>query len=434
MDKYCEFSNKQLKLLTWWLPNSPYKNHNGIICDGSIRSGKTLVMSLSFLFWAMTTFNRHNFVIAGKSVGAVRRNVITDLKERLKYRGYTVSDNRSDNLLIVRKGSIENYFYVFGGRDERSQDYVQGMTLAGIFLDEVALMPRSFVEQCMGRCSVTGSKYWFNCNPESPMHWFKIEELDKADEKKLLHLHFTLHDNPSLSNEIIERYESIYSGVYYLRFILGNWVNVDGVIYDCFDKEKNTFTALPKYLEEDGYAYYGCDYGTANPHVYLEGFIDREISNIPTLYITKEYYYSGRNEYNAKSDQQYVADFFDFNEGQRYKSIAIDPSAKSFITAARQSGIKVSQADNDVQTGIKLVYTMMHNGLIKINADRCPNLMKELGTYMWDEKKADTLGKEQPIKQNDHACDALRYLVKTFIREREIYPWLKSQNKLQIYE
>ena len=150
--------------------------------------------------------------------------------------------------------------------------------------------------------------------------------------------------------------------------------------------------------------------------------------------ITKEYYYSGRNEYNAKSDQQYVADFFDFNEGQRYKSIAIDPSAKSFITAARQSGIKVSQADNDVQTGIKLVYTMLHNGLIKINADRCPNLMKELGTYMWDAKKADTLGKEQPIKQNDHACDALRYLVKTFIREREIYPWLKSQNKLQIYE
>ena len=164
------FSNKQKKILTWWLPDSPVKDYDGIIADGAIRSGKTVCMSLSFVFWAMSTFNGQNFAMCGKTIGSFRRNVLFWLKLMLKSRGYKVLDHRADNLVEIGRGEITNYFYIFGGKDERSQDLIQGITLAGVFFDEVALMPESFVNQATGRCSVAGSKYWFNCNPDKK-HW-----------------------------------------------------------------------------------------------------------------------------------------------------------------------------------------------------------------------------------------------------------------------
>ena len=174
------FSQKQRKILNWWCPDSPVKGYDGIIADGAIRSGKTVSMSLSFAIWAMDTFNGQNFAMCGKTIGSFRRNVLFWLKLMLKSRGYQVSDHRADNLVIIRRGAVENYFYIFGGKDERSQDLIQGITLAGVFFDEVALMPESFVNQATGRCSVQGSKYWFNCNPDGPYHWFKINWINKS--------------------------------------------------------------------------------------------------------------------------------------------------------------------------------------------------------------------------------------------------------------
>lgn len=164
--KFQKFSKKQKKVLNWWCDNSPVKNMDGIIADGAIRSGKTVSMSLSFVIWAMTKFNGQNFIMAGKTVGAFRRNVLFWLKLMLKAQGYKVKERRTDNLVEISLGEKINYFYIFGGKDERSQDLVQGITAAGVFLDEVALMPESFVNQAIARCSVAGSKYWFNCNPE----------------------------------------------------------------------------------------------------------------------------------------------------------------------------------------------------------------------------------------------------------------------------
>ena len=223
------FSVKQTKVLTWWTDESPMKNHNGIIADGAIRAGKTLCMSLSFVIWAMAKFNGQNFIMAGKTVGAFRRNVLFWLKLMLKAQGYKVKDRRSDNYVEISKGDKMNYFYIFGGKDERSQDLVQGITAAGVFLDEVALMPESFVNQALARCSVEGSKYWFNCNPEGPNHWFKVEWIDKAAEKKILYLHFTMEDNLSLSEEVKARYRSMFVGIFYQRFILGLWVLAEGI-------------------------------------------------------------------------------------------------------------------------------------------------------------------------------------------------------------
>lgn len=239
--KFQPFSKKQLRILSWWMANSPVHGYDGVIADGAIRSGKTLSMSLSFVFWAMETFNSQNFGMCGKTIGSFRRNVLFWLKLMLKSRGYGVSDHRTDNLLVITRNNKTNYFYIFGGKDERSQDLVQGITLAGIFFDEVALMPESFVNQATGRCSVDGSKFWFNCNPSNPKHWFKINWIDKQEEKNILYLHFDMDDNLSLTDEIKKRYRSMYFGVFYDRYIRGLWVAAEGIIYSVFTSDKERF-------------------------------------------------------------------------------------------------------------------------------------------------------------------------------------------------
>lgn len=257
--KFQPFSKKQRMVLNWWTDTSPVADADGIIADGAIRSGKTLCMSLSFVMWAMETFDGQNFAMCGKTVGSFRRNVLFWLKMMLNGRGYKFEDRRSENLLIVTKGDKENFFYIFGGRDERSQDLIQGITLAGVFLDEVALMPESFVNQATGRCSVDGSRMWFNCNPEHPQHWFKAKWIDKADEKRLLYLHFTMDDNLSLSEAVKDRYRRMYTGVWFLRFIRGQWVAAEGACYPLFAADPERFTLYQ--APTIAYANIGVDFG-----------------------------------------------------------------------------------------------------------------------------------------------------------------------------
>lgn len=267
---FSSFSKKQKQVLTWWCKSSSVHDMDGIIADGAIRSGKTISMSLSFVMWAMNTFTGQNFAMCGKTIGSFRRNVLFWLKLMLRSRGYSVTDYRADNLLTIRKDGKENYFYIFGGKDERSQDLIQGITLAGVFFDEVALMPESFVNQATGRCSVKGSKFWFNCNPDGPYHWFKVNWIDKCEQKNILYLHFTMDDNLSLDEEIKARYRSMYIGVFFKRYILGLWAAAEGIIYDMFDEEKHVRNIKDFFrLLIDGNRYVSCDYGTQNATVFL---------------------------------------------------------------------------------------------------------------------------------------------------------------------
>lgn len=429
--KWTKLSKKQLQVLSWWCEKSPFKNHNGIIAEGSIRSGKTLVMSTSFLLWAMETSEKKNYAICGKTVGALRRNVINELKEVLNNRGYSVIDRKTENLLVVSKGKKINYFYLFGGRDERSQDLIQGITLRGVLLDEVALMPRSFVEQSMARCSEEGSKFWFNCNPEGPQHWFYLEHILKAEEMKYLRIHFNLEDNLSLKKEIIDRYKSMFTGIFYKRFILGEWVASEGIIYDCFDEVKNCYNnsnrnkVLPvEIIENDiinGTPWISSDYGVYNPMVFLKCYKYRKPNdNIPYFYIDDEYYYDSRKRMQQKTDNEYLDDLFEFIKNTRIKGLIIDPSASSFITASEKNNLMTIKADNSVDEGIRMVYSLFSMGRIKINKDNCPNLINELGLYIWNDKKGEN-GKEEPVKSNDHALDALRYFIKTTTLDYEVF-------------
>ena len=425
--KYEPFSKKQLQLLTWWTEKSPLKNRFGVIAEGSIRAGKTICMSLSFLFWSMQKFKNNNFAICGKTVGSVRRNVITPLIEMLKLRGYKVVDKRTEGYLVVAFKGRQNRYYIFGGKDESSAALVQGITLAGAMLDEVALMPRSFVEQVIGRCSVTGSKLWFNCNPDGPRHWFKQEWVDKAEERNVFVIHFMLYDNPSLSKETIQGYYNRFSGIFFKRFILGEWAFSDGVIYtgirdDTYYTNANRCDILPAFVSEgDIPAVYGVDYGTVNPCVFLEGYKYTDPNTHKSVYyIDREYCWNSKKKFVQKTDDEYTNDLIEFIGDKKCSGVYIDPSAESFSFSCLRRGIRTFDAVNDVLPGISMVASMLAQGRIKINKDNCPNLVMELGLYIWDDKKA-LRGVDAPLKTNDHSCDALRYMIFSTCLDYEVY-------------
>lgn len=420
--KFKAFSPKQQMLLNWWCSGSPVKDKDAIIASGAIRSGKTLPMSLSFVLWAMACFNHQNFGMAGKTIGSLRRNVVLLLKIMLIVRGFKVTDHRGDmQYLEVRRGKTVNYFFLFGGYNEKSQDLIQGVTLAGMYFDEVALMPESFVNQAVGRCSVDNSKFWFNCNPAGPYHWFKVNWIDKLEDKNAVLIHFLLEDNWSLSDHIRERYMKMFSGVFYQRYILGLWVLAEGVIYSMFHDKKNTYKRLPENIHYKARRYASIDYGTTNPMVFLDIYDDDD-----HVYVEREYYYDSRKHGVQKTDNQYADDFEEFfgpaDSIDAPIAVLIDPSAASFKNELRQRGYRVKEADNEVLDGIRVVGTVLGLRVLKINRRNCKNMIAEFKSYVWDEK-AVLKGKEKPLKTADHAMDAIRYFCYTILKA-----WRVSKN------
>lgn len=408
--KFKPFSKKQLQVLTWWADSSPVKDYDGIIADGAIRSGKTVAMALSFVMWSNVQFNNEAFAICGKTIGSLRRNVLQPLKRMCLSRGYTVIEHRGENMSEITFGGRTNSYYFFGGKDESSQDLIQGITLAGILFDEVALMPESFVQQGIGRCSVDGAKLWFNCNPENPFHFVKTEIIDKAENKNLLRLRFSLDDNLSLSETTKKRLRSEFPGIFYKRFILGEWTAATGVIYDMFDEKKNVFDELPIDLAHRlHHRYITIDYGTTNPSVFLEIIDDLQRN----YWVMREYYYDSKKEWKQKDDAEYAEDLAGFVDPDCLRGVIIDPSAASFKIAIRKKGLRPIDADNDVADGIRLVSTLLAQGRLHIHRS-CVHTLKEFSAYVWNDKRAE-VGVEEPLKQNDHAMDALRYFCKTIV-------------------
>ena len=406
-NSFHSFSKKQLIALSWWHDSSPFCGYDGLICDGAVRSGKTTCMSLSFVTWAFYRFNDESFAICGKTVTSLKRNILTGLLPALRQSGFEVKERLSSNMLEITYLNRKNRFYLFGGKDESSASLIQGITLAGLFLDEVALMPRSFVEQALARCSVNGSAFWFNCNPENPRHWFYEEWIKKAEEKNCLYLHFTMKDNPSLSPKVIKRYESLYSGAFYERFVLGRWVAADGLVYP--EAANGKYTAMPPCSDFEQ-CYISCDYGTVNPTSMGIWGLHHGI-----WYRFGEYYYSSRKEGQQKTDEEYYQDLVAFCDGRRPEAVIVDPSAASFIECIRRHGsYRVIPAKNDVTDGIRRVQTALRQGKILISP-LCKSTLKEFGLYRWDEKA----GRDTPRKENDHAMDDIRYFVSTVLSQQD---------------
>lgn len=403
--KFEAFSEKQALTLTWWSDSSLYEDMDAIICDGAVRSGKTLCMGISFICWAMRRFEGQSFGLCGKTIVSLRRNVVSVVLPVMRDLGFVCQEKSSANMFTVEFGGRRNVFYLFGGKDEGSQALIQGATFAGVLLDEAALMPRSFVEQACARCSVSGSKLWFNCNPEGPSHWFYLEWIKKRRERRALYVHFTLEDNPALSRRIISRYRKMYSGVFYRRFVLGEWVVSEGRVYDFFDEG---FIGQAPGGEAEEYAV-SCDYGTSNPASF--GFWGRWGG---VWYRIREYYYNSREEGAQKTDAEYVEELLRLCGGIRPGIVVADPSAASFIEALRREGLTVVKADNDVLRGIRLTADLLKSGRLVICGD-CADAIREFSLYSWDESGQ---GRDTPIKRFDHAMDDIRYFAATVAAPR----------------
>lgn len=408
--QYKEFGEKQLCTLTWW-SDAAMHDYDAIICDGSIRAGKTMTMAVSFILWAFTAFDKQVFAICGKTIESVRRNIVTHLPQWLD--GIVrIQERRSENLLIISFAGKTNRFYLFGGKDEGSAALIQGMTLAGVMFDEVALMPRSFVEQALARCSVEGSKFWFNCNPDSPEHWFYKEWIQKHKKKNALYLHFTMEDNKSLSEKVKKRYENMYSGVFYDRFIRGLWVVAEGLVYDFFKSKKDT---IIKTIDMDDYNefYVSIDYGTINPcSMGLWGVNSEGAARI------RESYFDSRKESRQRTDEEHYQALVELVRDFPITRVIVDPSAASFIECIRRHGeFRVKPAINSVIDGIRITSSLLNAGMIHIDPS-CKDCIREFGLYRWDEKKtSDTV-----LKENDHAMDEVRYFCNTVLRRK--FKWL----------
>lgn len=391
-------SNKQRQIMAF-----PFTKYDALICDGAIRSGKTAFMMLAFVDDAMRRFNNQRFGICGKTVDSTVKNIIAPyLALNYAKDKYRLQWKRTDKVLIVSDGERENVFEIFGGKDESSFMLIQGRTLAGVLLDEVALQPRSFVEQAVARCSVAGSKLWFNCNPDSPQHWFYTEWIQHAKERNALHLHFQLEDNPSLDESIINRYKSLYTGVFYQRYILGLWVLAEGLVYEF--GEDNITDEQPQGAEY----YISVDYGTLNP--FSAGLWSVNGAKAARI---QEYYYDGRGQKKQLTDEDYCDEIEKLAADRDIVKVIVDPSAASFITALKRRGFRVQQADNSVLDGIRRTAVCLRNGNIKIHRS-CKDAIREFGLYRWDEKQTE----DKVIKENDHAMDDCRYFVNSVMRRR----------------
>ena len=413
--EFTKFSPKQRKVLTWWCEESPVSGRDALICDGAIRSGKTLCMFLSFVSWATAKFSGHSFAICGKTITSLRRNVITPMVPFLMRLGFSVEEKISANCIIVSRNERSNRFYLFGGKDESSAALIQGLTLAGVLFDEVVLMPRSFVEQALARCSVEGSRFWFNCNPEYPQHWFYREWIQKIVEKNALYYHFTMKDNPSLSKKIRSRYEGLYSGVFYDRFVLGKWTEATGLIYPGASAKAKA-ADVPDGCEK--YVISG-DYGTVNPtSLGLWGRKDGR------WYRIREYYYDSRNKGSARTDEEHYVALEQLAQNVKIHAVVIDPSAASFMEVIRRHGkYRVLPAKNQVLDGIRRVSDALKREEIVI-CKTCVDTIREFDLYRWDGE-----GKDSPRKENDHAMDDIRYFVSTILdkRQEEFYSILAKR-------
>ena len=399
------FSPKQRTVLTWWVPGSPHAGKEAIVCDGAVRSGKTLAMGLSFFLWAMSCFEGKKFGVCGKTIASLRRNVLSEILPRLTELGARWQEKRSENLVTVSFRGRENQFYIFGGRDESSASLIQGITFAGVLLDEVALMPRSFVEQACARCSVVGSRIWFNCNPAGPNHWFYKTWIQEAGKRNCLRLHFTMEDNPSLTQQIRQRYQRLYTGVFYKRFVLGQWVQAEGRVYDFFTEE---MTGTPP--ENCDKWYISCDYGTVNPM--SMGLWGRCRG---VWYRVKEFYFDSRAQMRQMTDGEYAQALESLAGDRPITAVIVDPSAASFLELLRRRGWRVQKANNDVLSGIRLTSDCLKTGKIVIGPG-CTDCLREMEEYVWDLKDG---SKDKVRKEHDHAMDDMRYFVSTVLGERQ---------------
>lgn len=363
-----------------------------------MRSGKSYIANWAFIDMCDRA-PPGNLVIIGRTNDTIKRNIIDEIFRLPDIRAHYYPGKRE----LHMGGRI---IYCIGANDERSESKIRGPTFSGAYVDEATLIPESFFKMLLSRLSRDGSYLLATTNPDSPFHWLKKDFIDRSNELDIKVFNFRMEDNPSLTQKYIENLKKEYRGLWYKRFIEGEWCLAEGSVYDFFEEGVHTITHAPTFAK---YWTVGVDYGTNNPTAFvLLGFNDETPCKI---WVEKEYYFDSSKEGYQKTDAEYADDFFQFIDGYPIKSVYIDPAAASFkVELKRRSGLlTIQDAKNDVLDGIRVVALRLCTGELKI-MNTCRNLIQEFQSYVWDKKKSER-GEDEPVKKFDHALDALRYAV-----------------------
>lgn len=371
------------------------------IWEGAVRSGKTVASLIRWIEYCVDG-PPGDLIMIGKTERTLKRNIIDPLVGILGTTRCRYIQGTGEVHIGPRR------IYVAGANDERAQDRIRGLTLAGAYGDELTLWPESMFAMLLSRLSVPGACLFGTTNPDGPYHWLKVNYLDRAGELDLRSWHFTLEDNPNLDPKFVASLKREYRGLWYKRFIEGQWVLAEGAIYDMWD-EATHVRPTPKDLTHWIVA---GDYGTTNPCTF--GLYGWSGSKDPVIHLASEYYYDSRTSGRQLTDAQYADAFAKWLGARRPERIYLDPSAASFIAELRKRGYGVTPADNEVLDGIRFVSTLLSAGRFLVDPS-CKATIAEFGSYVWDQRAA-AKGEDKPIKDHDHAMDRNRYALYSHFR------------------
>lgn len=372
------------------------------IWQGAVRSGKSFSSLIRFLKYIVYG-PKGDLMIVARTQDTLKRNIIGPLADLV---GLDLRHHSGKRELSLYDRTI----HLVGASDERAEQKIRGVTLAGAYVDEVTLIPESFFNMLLSRLSIPGAQVFGTTNPDSPYHWLKTQFLDRTDELDLKTWHFSLEDNPSLTDLFKENIKKEYKGLWYKRLIDGLWVQAEGAVFDFFDANAHTLINLPNNAK---YYMVGIDYGTTNPTAFT--LIGYNPDNYPNLWLEDEYFWDSRVKQRQKTDSEYAEDFLRFIKGKYIRGIVIDPSAASFkAELIKQGCTNLMDANNDVLDGIRFHSKLLSNGTFKISRT-CANTIKEYCSYAWDEKSI-RKGLDQPLKINDHCLDSIRYILYTHFK------------------
>ena len=392
---------------------------DALICDGAVRSGKTIMMTIAFIEWAMAKFDGMSFGICGKTVRSAERNIIAPLMGIGSVRKkYAVKYSRSISLMTVTKGDRTNHFYVFGGKDESSYMLIQGITLAGVLFDEVALMPRTFVDQAIARTlSIDNAKLWFNCNPENPNHWFYKEWVSKPDEHNAKHLHFLMDDNPSLTAKALEKAKASFTGVFYDRYVRGLWVAAEGVIYRQFaDNPERYIIDTPPQI---AFANIGVDFGGNNSaHAFTCTGLLPNMRGVVTL----DEYHSKEALDPAELENKFVSfvrrQLEHYNVVEIYADSAEQVLIRGFRNALARAGIGVpvrNAIKGAIVDRIRLFTSLIGADRYKVMRN-CEKTVEALSGALWNAKKLNDERLDDGTTNID-SLDAMEYSVEKYQKQ-----------------
>lgn len=416
-------SPRQQKILAF-----PYSKYDALICDGAVRSGKTSIMMWAFVRWAMENFSGQRFGVCGRTVDSCTKNIIVPFTAMsLAKERYIIRWRRGDKVMEVRRGAVTNYFEVFGGKDEASYTLIQGRTLAGVLLDEVVLMPRSFVEQALARCSVDGARLWFSCNPGSPHHWFYQEWIKRSRERNALYLHFEMTDNPGLSKRTIERYENMYAGIFYDRYVRGLWVAAEGIVYKDFanDTEKYLIGDPLEWAKQNGASFsiisIGVDFGgTKSATKFQATGITKDFRVVA---LEEEYIKNEEIDPNALNRRfatfcQLITSKYGYSQTRADSAETVLIRGLDHTAQKMRLGTQVKNAMKlQITDRIRLVVLLMKQGRFKVSRN-CPHLIDALQTAIYDPDKFEDERLDDGTSDID-SLDAFEYSIEPYYKDLE---------------